>query len=47
MDDRETQHSIGQQFATTNCHQCFCGDGGSISCEPTQCESNNSGKLNI
>ena len=46
MDDRGTQHSIGQQFVATDCHQCFCGDGGSISCDQTQCGSSTSSKLN-
>ena len=47
MDDRGTQHLIGQQFVTTDCRQCFCGNGGYISCDQSQCESSNGGKLNI
>ena len=44
LDNRETKHSIGQQFITEDCHQCFCDDGGSISCNQLQCKSS---KLNI
>ena len=44
MDDRGTQYSFGQQFVTTDCCQCFCGNGGSISCDQTQ---NTSSKLTI
>ena len=44
MDDGGTQYSFGQQFVTTDCCQCFCGNGGSISCDQTQ---NNSSKLTI
>ena len=47
MDDIGTQHSIGEAFVTTDCRQCFCGNGGNISCDQSQCESSNSGKLNI
>ena len=46
MDDRGTQYLFGQQFVTADCRQCLCGNGGSISCDQSQCESSNSGKLN-
>lgn len=39
MDDRERNYSIGQQFVTTDNHQCFCGNGGSIFCDHTDSES--------
>ena len=45
IDDIGTQHSIGEEFVNTSCHQCFCGNGGNISCDQSQCESSNSGKL--
>ena len=47
MDDNGVQYSIGQQFVTTDCLQCFCGDGGRISCDQSQCKSNTSSKLTI
>ena len=45
MDDVQTQYSFGQQFLTNNCSQCFCGNGGNISCEQLQCESDANGKF--
>ena len=39
MDDRMTKYSIGQQFVTTDNRQCFCGNGGSISCDQIDSES--------
>ena len=47
MDDIGAQHSIGETFVTTDCRQCFCGNDGNISCDQSQCESSNSGKLNV
>ena len=46
VDDRGTKHTIEQQFLTKDCRQCFCGNGGSISCNQTQCKSSSSGKFN-
>lgn len=45
MDDRGIQQSIGQQFMTTDGRQCFCGNGGSISCDSPDYKSINNGKL--
>ena len=39
FDDVQTQYSFGQQFMTNNYSQCFCGNGGKISCEQLQCDS--------
>ena len=39
MVDRMTNYSIGQQFVTTDNRQCFCGNGGSISCNQIDSES--------
>ena len=39
MDDRMTNYSIGQQFVTRDNHRCFCGNGGSISCDQIDSES--------
>jgi len=46
-DDKGMQHSIGQQFITADCRQCFCGNGGNISCGQPQCTSSTASKLNI
>ena len=47
MDDRGAQQLIGQQFMTTDGRQCFCGNGGNISCDPPNYiyESISNGKL--
>ena len=47
MDDRGIQQSTGQRFMTTDGRQCFCGKGGSISCDSPNNESISNGKLNI
>ena len=43
MDDRGVRQSIGQQFMTTDGRQCFCGNGGSISCELSDYKCNGNG----
>ena len=47
MDDKGIHQSIGQQFMTTDGYQCFCGNGGNISCDPPNHNSISNGKLNL
>ena len=38
-DTRNMQYSLGQEFMTSNCCQCLCGNGGNISCNMATCRS--------
>ncbi|XP_065910963.1 uncharacterized protein [Dysidea avara] len=38
-DSGDTQYSIGQEFLTSNSCRCLCGDGGNITCDFSNCES--------
>ena len=36
MDDSGMNHSFGQPFMTMGGQQCFCGDGGTITCDQSE-----------
>jgi len=48
-DDDGKHYSIGEQFTTSNYGQCFCGNGGNVTCNQLYSKStdNTNSKLNV